>query len=65
MLGGLIAKANFNPINAIHARVAGWGTAKDLDARSWKKTEMGQVVAHLVGQIDAFHHACAAYLRVT
>jgi len=65
MLGGLIAKANLNPVNAIHSWISGGSTTQNLNAGTGKETQMRQVVAHLVGQVDAFYHACAAYFRVT
>ena len=64
MLSGLIAQANFNTINAIHARITSRSPTQDLNARSRKESQMGQVVAHLIGEIDAFHHACTAHFRV-
>ena len=61
----LIAQANFNSINAIHTRITRRSSPEDFNACSRKKSKMRQIMAYLVWQIDAFHHACTAYLRVT
>ncbi len=65
MLRSFIAKPNLNSINAIHPRIAGWSAAENLHVGSRKKSKMGQVMAHFFWQIDAFHHARTANLRVT
>ena len=64
MLGCLVTQANFNPINAIHPWITSGGTAKNLNARSRKEAQMSKIMAHLIGKIDAFHHACTAHFRV-
>ena len=64
MPGSLIAKADLDAINAINARIASRSAPQDLNAGSRKKSKMGQIMAHLVRQIDAVHHANTAYLRV-
>ena len=64
MPGRFIAEANFNPVNAIHVRITSGRTTKNLNARARQKSEMSQVITHLIGQIDALHYACTANLRV-
>lgn len=64
MLGRFIPEANFNPVNAIHVRIAGRRAPENLNAGARQEPQMSQIVAHFVWQIDAFHHACTAYLRV-
>src|SRR6185437_4997806 len=48
--GGLLAEGNLHAINPGDCRVAGGGPAEDLNIGAGKETEMGQVVAHLVGK---------------
>ena len=65
MFGSFVAKPNLNSVNAIHSRVAGGSAPQNLNARAWKEPKVGEIMAHLIRQVDAFHHACAAYFRVT
>jgi hypothetical protein len=54
MLSGLIAQANFNPINAIDARITRRSPPEDLDACPGEESKMRQIIAHFVWEIDAF-----------
>ena len=65
MLGSFVPEANFNPINAIDSRIAGGSPPQNLNAGSRKESQVGKIIAYFIRQIDAFHHACTAYFRVT
>jgi len=61
---GFVAEPNFNAINAVDAGIAGGGAAQNLDVGSGEEAEVSEVVAHFFGEIDAFHYARTAHLRV-
>ena len=48
MFGGFVAKANLNPVNAIHPRIAGRSAPQNLNAGARKEPKVGEVMAHLV-----------------
>jgi len=64
VLGGLVAEANFNAIYAIDAGVACGSAAENFDVSAGKEAQVSEVMAHFFGEIDAFHYARRAHLRV-
>ncbi len=65
MLGGFVSEPNLNSVNPIDAGIASRSSAQNLHAGAREEPKMGQIMAYFVRQIDAFHHACTAYFRVT
>jgi len=61
MFCGFIAKPNLDTVDAIDTRIAGRGAAQNFNTGSREKSEVREIIAHMVGQIHAFYHACTAH----
>jgi len=50
--GSLLTEGNFHAVNPVDRGVSGGGAAEDLNVGSGKEAQMGEVVAHLLGEFQ-------------